>query len=248
MTRPLVIAHRGSSGERPENTLSAFERAIEDAADMIETDLHLSRDGVVVIHHDAELERLGEAGEIRDRTAAELAELNAAPGLSTAERIPTLLDILDGFASRVQFNLELKVGADDEAYEGMEDVVVSAVEERGLLPRILFSSFYDPVLRRLRERCASARIALLVSPRANFKIVDRARALEAEAINPDVRLVTSDLVAEAHAADLRVYPYTANDSAEMERLLACGVDGIITNHPTRLQAILEGRDAGREKA
>jgi len=144
MTRPLVIAHRGSSGERPENTLPAFERAIEQSADMIETDLHLSRDGVVVIHHDAELERLGEQGEIRDRTATELAAMNAAPGAGVAEKMPTLLDILDGFGERMQFNLELKVGRDDAAYDGLEDIVVSAVEERGLMPRMLFSSFYDP--------------------------------------------------------------------------------------------------------
>ena len=101
MTRPLVIAHRGSSGEYPENTLPAFERAIEESADMIETDLHLSRDGVVVIHHDPELERLGEPGEIRDRLAAELATLNAAPDALVAEKMPTLLDMLDGFGERM---------------------------------------------------------------------------------------------------------------------------------------------------
>jgi len=241
MTRPLVIAHRGSSGERPENTLSAFELAIVQSADMIETDLHLSRDGVVVIHHDAELERLGEHGEIRDRTAVELAAMNAAPGRTVSEKMPTLLDILDGFGERMQFNLELKVGLEDVAYEGLEEIVVSAVEARGLLPRILFSSFYDPVLARLRERSAAARIALLVSPRAPVAVLERAAGVSAEAINPEVRLVTKELVEQAHAAGLRVYPYTANESGEMGRLLDCGVDGIITNHPSRLQELLDSR-------
>jgi glycerophosphoryl diester phosphodiesterase len=244
MTRPLVIAHRGSSGERPENTFPAFERAIEQSADMIETDLHLSRDGIVVIHHDAELERLGEQGEIRDRTASELAAMNAAPGVSLAEKMPTLLELLDGFGERMQFNLELKVGLNDVAYEGLEDIVVSAVEARGLMPRMLFSSFYDAVLARLRARSAAARIALLVSPRAPVAIFERAAGVFAEAINPDVRLVTQKLVEEAHTAGLRVYPYTANESAEMARLLDCGVDGIITNHPARLHALLEERMAG----
>ncbi len=241
MTRPLVIAHRGSSGERPENTLSAFERAVLQSADMIETDLHLSRDGVVVIHHDPELERLGESGEIRDHTASELAAMNAAPGVAGAEKMPTLLDVLDGFGERMQFNLELKVGRGDVAYDGLEDLVLSAVEARGLMPRMLFSSFYDPVLARLRERSASARIALLVSPRAPVAIFERAARLAAEAINPDVRLVTASLVDQAHAADLRVYPYTANEPEEMIRLLDCGVDGIITNHPARLHAVLDER-------
>ena len=241
MTRPLVIAHRGSSGERPENTFAAFERAIEQSADMIETDLHLTSDGVVVIHHDPELERLGEQGEIRDRTACELAAMNAAPGERVSQKIPTLLDLLDVFGERMQFNLELKVGRDDAAYEGLEEIVVSAVEARGLLPRTLFSSFFDPVLVRVRARSASARIALLISPRAPIGIFERAASLSAEAINPDVRLVTEELVGQAHAAGLRVYPYTANESVEMARLLDCGVDGIITNHPARLKALLDSR-------
>jgi glycerophosphoryl diester phosphodiesterase len=239
-----VIAHRGASGERAENTLPAFERAIEQSADMIETDLHLSRDGVVVIHHDPDLERLGEPGEIRDYTSSELAAMNAAPGAASVEKMPTLLDVLDGFGERIQFNLELKVGLNDVAYEGLEDIAVSAVEARGLMPRMLFSGFYDPVLARIRERSASARIALLVSPRAPIAIFERAARVSAEAINPHVSLVTAELVEQAHAAGLRVYPYTANDSAEMARLLDCGVDGIITNHPTRLHVVIDERSSG----
>jgi len=241
MTRPLVIAHRGCSGERPENTLSAFERAIEQQADMIETDLHLSRDGVIVIHHDADLERLGVAGEIRDHMASELREMNAAPGASVVERLPGLLDILDGFGDRVQFNLELKVSKDDSPYKGIEELVLQAVTERGLMSRILFSSFYDPVLERLRAKSSAARIALLISPRANVAVIERAGRLSAEAINPDIRLVTEELVEQAHAAGLCVYPYTANARSEMSRLLDCGVDGIITNHPARLHSLLQER-------
>ncbi len=241
MTRPLVIAHRGSSGERPENTLPAFERAIEQSADMIETDLHLSRDGVVVIHHDAVLERLGEQGEIREYLARELAAMNAAPGHAIREKMPTLLDLLDGFGERMRFNLELKVGREDVTYDGLEEIVVAAVEARGLMPRMLFSSFYDPVLARLRERSPSARIALLVSPRAPVAIFERAGRVGAEAINPHIRLVTKELVEQAHAENLCVYPYTANDSKEMARLLDCGVDGIITNHPALLDTLLDSR-------
>ena len=155
--------------------------------------------------------------------------------------IPTLLDLLDGFGDRMQFNLELKVGADDAAYEGLEEIVLEAVEARGLMPRMLFSSFYDPVLERLRALSPSARIALLISPRAQMAIFARAAKISAEAINPDVRLVTAELVAEAHEAGLRVYPYTANDPASMSRLLDCGVDGIITNHPALLHDLLKER-------
>ena len=243
MSQPLVIAHRGASGERPENTLPAFERAIELSADMIETDLHLTRDGVIVIHPDAALARLGGQGEIRDRTAAELAVLNAAPGASTALRMPTLLDLLDGFGERMEFNLELKVGI-DAPYEGLEQLVITELEARGLLPRMLLSCFDDGVLERLRALSPKARLAVLVSPRAPDEILDRARRVQAEAINPQCFLVDEPLVRAAHAERLAVYPYTANELPEMTRLLDCGVDGIITNYPARLRELVEARGNG----
>jgi glycerophosphoryl diester phosphodiesterase len=241
VSRPLVIAHRGASGERPENTLAAYELAVEQSADMIEIDLHLTRDSVVMIHHDASLERLGVDGEIRDHTADELSRLNAAPGARIEERIPTLLDVLDGFGDRIEFNLELKIG-EESSYDGIEEIALAAVDERGMLPRMLFSSFYDGVLQRLRALSSHARLALLVSPRSSIRILDRAAAIGAEAINPDVDLVDQGLVEEAHRAGLAVYPYTENDPAGMRRLLDAGVDGIITNYPARLRALLEERE------
>ena len=234
---PLVIAHRGASGERPENTLSAYELAIAQDCDMIEIDLHLSRDRVVVVHHDAHLDRLGEEGEIADYPVAELARMNAAPDAPLRERIPTLLDVLDGFGSRMQFNLEIKVGA-AAAYEGIEEIAFAAVEERGLVRRMLFSSFHDGVLRRLRATSAAARLAVLVSPRVPYGIFKRAAAVGAEAINPEISLVTQKLCDRAHEAGLAVYPYTANEIGEMERLIAAGVDGIITNYPARLRRLV----------
>jgi glycerophosphoryl diester phosphodiesterase len=241
LTRPLVIAHRGASGERPENTSSAYALAIAQAADMIEIDLHLTRDGVVVVHHDASLERLGETGEIGGRTAAELALLDAAPGSEAFEHIPTLLDVLDGFADRVEFNLEIKTDASGRPYPGLEERVLAAVEERALLPRMLFSSFSDRVLARLRALSPGARIAVLVSPRARWRMLARARRVEAEAVNPHVGLVTADLVRRIHAAGRKVFPYTEDDPLGMARLLDLGVDGIFTNHPARLRRLIDER-------
>jgi glycerophosphoryl diester phosphodiesterase len=240
VTRPLVIAHRGASGERPENTLSAFERALELHADMIETDLHLTRDGVVVIHHDASLARLGARGEIRDHTAAELATLDAARGQGPVERVPTLLDLLDRYGERMQFNLELKVG-ESAPYDGIEAKVLAEVEARGLLPRMLLSCFEDEVLRRLRAASAQARLAVLVSARKPAQVLERAARVGAEALNPHISLVDRRFVEAAHAADLRVYPYTANEEREMARLLDCGVDGVITNYPDRLRRLVDAR-------
>ena len=243
--RALVIAHRGASGDRPENTLPAFEEAIAQGADMIETDLHLSRDGVVVIHHDAGLERLGEEGEIRGRTGAELAALDAAPGDPETLRMPTLLDVLEGFAERIDWNLELKVGL-DAPYEGIEERVLSEVEARGLLRRVLFSCFDDGVLERLRAGSREARLGVLVSPRAAEDVFGRAARVGAEAIHPHVFLVNEALVAGAHERGLAVYPYTANEPSEMARLLDLGVDGVITNYPRVLEALLATREFAAE--
>lgn len=243
---PLVIAHRGASGDRPENTATAFEEAIAQGADLIETDLHLSRDGVVLVHHDAALDRLGETGEIRDRTAEELLALDASAGKGAAESMPTLLDLLERFAPRIDFNLELKVGHGGEPYPGIEQQVLDAVTARDLLPRTLFSCFDDGVLERLRAQSESARLGVLVSPRAPRDVFGRAERVGAEAIHPHIFLVDAALVAGAHDRGLAVYPYTANEVEELERLIDLGVDGIITNHPRRLGELLAGRKSPAE--
>jgi glycerophosphoryl diester phosphodiesterase len=237
--RPLVIAHRGASSERPENTLAAYERALELRADMIEIDLHRSRDGHVVVTHDAELRGLGGSGEVGEATLAEIRRLDAGEG----QRVPTLDEVLDGFGARIPFNLEIKQ-ARGGPYPGLEAAAVAAVRARGIVAQTLFSSFYDPVLARLRAAAGEARIALLLSRRYPVDPLARARALGAEAINPEDPLVTPDLVAEAHAAGLAVHPFTVDDEARMRELLAWGVDGMFTNHPGRLRRLVDAGAAG----
>jgi len=233
--KPLVIAHRGSSAYRPENTLAAFELAVEQRSDMIETDLHRTRDGAIVITHDEDLAGLGGRGEIADATLAEVRALDAGGG----ERVPTLAEILGRFGARIPFNLELKRGTRGE-YAGLEAAALAEVEGRGLLERTLFSSFYDPVLRRLRDLSERARIGFLVSRRFPDRAVERARAVGAEALHPELPLVTPELVREAHGAGLAVYVFTVDARSDMRRLLDLGVDGLFTNHPDRMRQVLEG--------
>ncbi len=140
----------------------------------------------------------------------------------------------------MEFNLELKLG-ESAPYEGIEARVLAAVEERGLLARMLFSCFEDPVLERLRAANSRARLAVLVSSRKPRQVLERAARVGAEAINPHISLVDRPYVDAAHAAGLRVYPYTANERAEMARLVDCGVDGIITNFPDHLRSLLDSR-------
>ncbi len=114
---------------------------------------------------------------------------------------------------------------------------------RGIAGRTLFSSFYDPVLARLREAAPEARIGLLISRRYPVRIVERARALGAEAIHPEAPLVDAALVDAAHEAGLAVYVFTVDDPPEMRRLLSLGVDGLFTNHPDRMRALVDASGA-----
>jgi len=231
---PLVIAHRGASGTLPENTLPAYELAVQQRADMIEIDLHRTRDGETVVAHDEDLAGLGGRGEIAEATLAEVRALDAGNGA----RVPTLDEVLDTFGARIPFNLELKRGRRAD-YAGLESAALAAVESRGLLDRTLFSSFYDPVLARLRALSPAARIALLLSPRNPERPLERARSVAAEAVNPSVFLTTPALVEAAHAEGLAVFVFTVDAEDDMRRLLDLGVDGIFTNFPARLRALVD---------
>jgi len=236
MTRahPLVIAHRGASGERPENTLSAYALAVAQRADMIEIDLHCTRDGSIVVAHDEGLAGIGGRGEIADHSLAEVRELDAGDG----QRVPTLDEVLDGFGRLIPFNLELKKGTTGP-YPGLEAASVEAASTRGLLGHTLFSSFDDPVLEALRGCGSDVRIGVLVSGRASHGWLERAHAVGAEAVHFWVGLADAERVAIAHAAGLAVHAYTVDDAETMRRLLVLGVDGLFTNHPARMREIVD---------
>jgi glycerophosphoryl diester phosphodiesterase len=225
---PAVIAHRGASVERPENTLAAFALAVEQGADMIETDLHLLRDGVIALYHD---------DDVRGRPvgAHSLAELRAAlPGA------PTLDETLDAFGEKIAWNLELKSPPAGD-YVGLEARVLDDVRRRGILERTLFSSFADTVLRRLRELEPRARLGTLVSARQPGDILRRAASVRAEALHLDLRLATAERIRESHAAGYRVNVWTVDKLADQERLVADGADGIFTNLPAQLRRLVSTR-------
>jgi glycerophosphoryl diester phosphodiesterase len=140
--------------------------------------------------------------------------------------------------TEIPFNLEIKRGR-DACYPGLEAEVLEELSRRGLCDVTLLSSFEDEVLVTLREKCQKARLAVLVSPRAPKRIFDRAVQVGAEAINPHFVMVDEALVERAHRQGFTVYVYTVDDEAMMRRLLGLGVDGLFTNVPDRLRALLE---------
>jgi glycerophosphoryl diester phosphodiesterase len=228
-----VIAHRGASGERPENTMPAYALAIEQRADMIEIDLHCTRDGAIVIAHDERLPGLPGGCEIGECSLADIRALGQGD-----ERVPSLDEVLDAFGARIPFNLEIKCGGVGP-YPGIETVALSALESRGLGPTILFSSFDDGVLRRLREAAPTARIGVLVSPRDPGRWLERCAAIGAEAVHFWKGLATESAVEIAHRAGFAVYVYTVDDPGEMRTLLARGCDGLFTNFPARMRELLD---------
>ena len=222
----LCIAHRGASGEAPENTLEAFELAIEQRADMIETDLHLTRDGRIVLAHDSQL------------ASVEIGTLSLEQLQRRAPSVPTLEQALELCGARIPFNLELK-SPRGRRYQGLERRVLEAVRGFDLLGRTLFSCFDDRVLKVLRELEPDARIALLIAPGTAADVEERARRLGAEAVNPGLVLATPGRIAELQAAGLDVPVYTVDLEADTRRLLEAGVDGLFTNYPGRLREQLE---------
>jgi glycerophosphoryl diester phosphodiesterase len=161
--------------------------------------------------------------------------------LGGGERVPTLDEVLDGFGARIALNLELKRGGAGP-YPGLAATAAAAVARRGLLPRTLFSSFEDAYLAELGRAVGATRRALLLEPRRAERPLERALAVGAEAINPWLGLATRELLASAHAEGLAVYVFTANREEDMRRLLELGVDGLFTDYPDRLRALLPRGD------
>ena len=239
MRKPWVIAHRGASGHSPENTLAAFERAVQLGAGFIETDLHLTRDAQFVAIHDATLERTTNGrGAVRDFTLAELRQLDAGMWFDReymGQRIPTLDEVLE-FARKndVIFYLEVKY----DAAWGMHHSLVAALQKAENAARTIVISFDQATLAALRRVDASVMMGLLADEPGPDYVKD-ALELGARQMCPQVSLLTPDLVQRAHGADLQVATWTVNDAEAMRRVIDAGVDGIMTNFPDRLGAVIE---------
>lgn len=239
MRSPWVIAHRGASGHAPENTLVAFERAVELGAGFIETDLHLTRDARFVAIHDRTLERTTNGqGAVRNFTLPQLRELEAGMWYDRkymGERIPAIEEVL-AFARKhdIVFYLELKY----EAAWGMHHALVGALRNPDDAARTVVISFDPSTLASLRKLDATVMTGLLVEePSVDW--VKTALEVGARQLCPRSTLVTPELVAAAHRADLHVATWTVNEAEEMRSVIAAGVDGVMTDFPDRLRSIVE---------
>ena len=240
-----IIGHRGASGVAPENTLTAFRRAAELGAQYIETDLQLSRDARPVAIHDDTLQRTTDGrGPVSARTLEELRRLDAGSWFRggsggerfAGERIPTVEEVL-AFGREHDVGLYLEMKAPSAT--GAELAVVAAVHSSGDLFRTNVISFDLGVLEKLRNIEPMLVLGYLFSKRSPDAVA-RAVGAGARIVLPRADRVTPELVAEAKRNDLKVVTWTVNDPKQMKALIDMGVDGIMTDYPDRLVALVRG--------
>ena len=227
-----IWAHRGASVDAPENTLPAFALALGQGADGIELDVQLTRDDEVVVIHDETLERTTTGrGWVADHSWEGLRTLDASAGRPGFGRtpIPRLAEVLELLVDcDVIANVELKT--DKVRYHGIEERVLEVVAASGVGDRVVFSSFNHHTLRTLRRLGAPQPLGALLSDRL-IKPWRYVAEMDAAAIHPPVRAVTRKLVVKSHQRGLRVNAWTADTERELRRMLAFGVDAVITGVP-----------------
>ncbi|MCF6525960.1 glycerophosphodiester phosphodiesterase family protein [Streptomyces sp. JJ36] len=214
----LTVGHRGLMGVEPENTLRSFRRAEGEGVDVIELDLHVSKDGALVVMHDAEVDRTTDGtGAVGDLTLAELRRLDAGLG----ERIPVFEDVLTAVRAPLQAEIKDRAAA---------RLLAEVIREQGLHDRVTVISFHDEALRETREQLPEQPIGL-VAGRSSPTAPERARELGARLVSLELQWLDADTVARCHAADLEVITWTVNTPEELARVRELGLDGVVTDHP-----------------
>ena len=239
MTR--IAAHRGGA-LWPENSLLAFQSAIALGSDLIELDVHQSRDGVVIVIHDATVDRTTDGtGAVASTTAADLRRLRlrGPGGTLSAERVPTLDEVLAAAApSHAGLLIEVKEPAPGDRYDGVEERVLAAVAAAGMQTRATIMAFDPRTIVRVRELAPRMRTSFLIEPftveRAGVRpevTIDWARAAGATDVGLEQTLVDERVVAAARSASVALGVWTVNDETAMRRMLALGVDILTTDRP-----------------
>jgi len=240
--RPFIIAHRGASAAAPQNTLAAFRKAMELGADGVELDVQLSADGAVVVIHDFAVDKTTDGtGRVATKTLLELEALDAGAKFSpqfAGERIPTLAQVFEVLQGKLLVNVELKDF--NPRSSALAAPVVEVVRKHAMEKRVLFSSFNPFALRAVKRLAPQIPAGLLYAP--NLAIYLRrawlAPLVPHEARHPESSMVTAWTMKWYRARGFCVNVWTVDDPAEMRRLIALGVDGIITNKPDVLSRIV----------
>ncbi|HEX5566576.1 MAG TPA: glycerophosphodiester phosphodiesterase family protein [Streptomyces sp.] len=220
----LTVGHRGVMGVEPENTLRSFVRAEREGLDVIELDLHLSRDGALVVMHDADVDRTTDgSGPVAGMTLEELRALDAGLG----EHVPVFEEVVDAVSTPLQAEIKDRAAA---------RVLAEAVERRGLHDRITVISFHDDALREVRKLLPDLPVAL-VTGRSTATAPERARELGAGMVSCELRHLEADVVDRCHEAGIQVITWTVNTDRDLARVRELGLDGVVTDLPAIKRAV-----------
>ena len=233
-----IMAHRGSRINRPENTLTAFEEAVRVGADGIELDVHLSKDGQVVVLHDETLDRTTDgSGFVHEWTLADLQQLDAGSWFDPAfsgQRIPSLaevLDLLEALGFRGRLNIELKRGKN----RGMEKKIHSLLEQKQRSFEVLFSSFSLRALWRLHRLLPGAEVAYLIKKSRFLLLLGKYLPWISS-----LHLSQKSYLPKPFYSSKRIRIWTVNQEKGMKKAFQLGVEAIITDKPEVAKALRDG--------
>jgi glycerophosphoryl diester phosphodiesterase len=242
MKEVLNIAHRGFSGKYPENTMLAFKKAVEEKCDGIETDLNVTKDGVIVICHDETVDRTtNDKGYIKDYTYKELNKFDAGIKFGEnfkGEKIVSIDELLDYMKDKnMLLNLELKNGL--VHYEDLEKKIIEKIYEYKLRDNVILSSFNHYSMLKVKQYDETIKTGLLYCANL-YNVHEYGKKLKADALHPYYpSVMNKDIVTQIKESGLTINTYTVNKEEDMEALIDLEIDGIITNHPDKLNRVLQ---------
>ena len=239
-----IISHRGASAYAPENTLKAFRLAVDMGSREFEFDVHETKDGILVVHHDYDLKHTaGKSVKIADLTYTELKKYNVASHFAAAhffrrdrmvQHVPRLEEVLDIIEPAADW-LNFEVKNDGNVYPGIEEKLLSFIKSKpGMFERSVISSFDHGTLKRFRELSPRLKLAYLghgLSTVLLLPAIKKAKAVGAVNFHMALRIAFKLNVKRIKKAGFRVCIYTVNTKKDALRMKEIGVDGIFTNHP-----------------
>jgi glycerophosphoryl diester phosphodiesterase len=242
--RPIIVAHRGSSGAAPENTLAAFSMAIAEGADMIELDVRMTRDFFLVVLHDQEINRTSNGeGKVWEYSLQELRAFDAGIWCGSkfkGERIPTLRQVMELLPPRVDLNIEMKTDGEPRQRLALEEACILAIMEKKLEHRTIVSSFDHAFLKRFHHLFPAIRTGALHLPvqDASHTPSRLAQTLGTSAFICSRSQLTKKMVEDAHAHGIPVACYTVNTREDLDRMIEMHVDAVISDFPGRIRGML----------
>ena len=244
--RIMVQGHRGASAYAPENTLPAFKLAVKMGADGVENDIRFTKDGVIVVSHDASVDRMSTGtGLIRDMTYSELLEYDF--GVKRGQefagtKICTLKEFLDIVKGMDIVNIEFKPMAENGPIDPDWAIgrMYGEVEAAGCLDRTIISSFDHPLLKRIKELHPDVRTALLYGHRMTpDETIAMVRSVNGDIIHPHLGCIDKEIVDRCREEGIQVNVWTVDAPEDVRLAVSYGVTGIITNVPDRVLKIVE---------